>query len=127
MSIHPIEAESYRILAERVDLDAWPPLARHVVARMIHASADLDFAETARCTDAAVRSGIDAVRVGAPLICDSEMVRTGVSGVDAMCFLAAVEAPMDGTTRTAASRMRRRFSSVLVCRSAAVRVRAIER
>src|SRR5699024_4181281 len=28
---HPIEAESYRILAERLDLERWPPIARAVV------------------------------------------------------------------------------------------------
>ena len=39
--VHPIEAESYRILAERVDLDRWPPLSRAVVARVIHAAADV--------------------------------------------------------------------------------------
>ena len=44
MTIHPIEAESYRIMAGQVDLTSWPPLGRDVVARMIHASADLDYA-----------------------------------------------------------------------------------
>src|SRR5262249_10792975 len=39
--VHPIEAESYRILAERVDLSAWPPLSRAVVTRVIHAAADV--------------------------------------------------------------------------------------
>ena len=34
---HPIEVESYRILAERVDLDRWPPASRAVVARVVHA------------------------------------------------------------------------------------------
>src|SRR5437879_9927776 len=44
--IHPIEGESYRILEGRVDLSHLAPLSRAVIARMIHASADLDFAKT---------------------------------------------------------------------------------
>src|SRR5688572_6600698 len=44
--IHPIEAESYRILAERVDLSAFGPAGAAVVARVIHASADLEYAST---------------------------------------------------------------------------------
>lgn len=52
--IHPIEAASYRILAERVDLSAWPPGERDVVARIIHATADLGFAESMRIGASAV-------------------------------------------------------------------------
>ncbi len=45
-AVHPIEAESYRILADRVDLTRWPPVSRAVVARVIHAAADIGYADT---------------------------------------------------------------------------------
>ena len=44
--IHPIETESYRILREIVDLSHLGPLSRAVAERVIHASADLDYAES---------------------------------------------------------------------------------
>ena len=41
--VHPIEAESYRILRSRIDLSALPPLTRAVTERIIHATADFDY------------------------------------------------------------------------------------
>lgn len=99
-TIHPIEAESYRILAERVDLSGFGPLATAVVARVIHASADLEFARTMVVNDAAVEAGIAALAAGAPVIVDVEMVRHGITGAEARCFLPRV-APT-GVTRSAA-------------------------
>jgi precorrin-8X/cobalt-precorrin-8 methylmutase len=103
MTAHPIEVESYRIMAERVDLSSWPLPARAVVARMIHASADLDFATSARLTDGAVGAGVAAVRAGAPVVCDGHMVRVGVTGVDAVCLLDEVPTAPPGSTRAAAA------------------------
>ena len=101
--IHPIEAESYRILAARLDLSSWSPLAREVVARMIHASADLDYAASVRATDAAVQAGIDALRAGAPVVCDAHMVRVGIGDVAAVCLLDDVAVAPPGSTRSAAA------------------------
>jgi precorrin-8X/cobalt-precorrin-8 methylmutase len=103
MGVHPIELESYRILAERVDLSSWPPLSRAVVARMIHASADVDYATTTRCAETAVAAGVDALRTGAPIVCDSHMVRVGIVGAAAVCLLDEVAAAPDGSTRAAAA------------------------
>jgi precorrin-8X/cobalt-precorrin-8 methylmutase len=99
-AIHPIEAESYRIMAQRVDLSGFGPLAAAVVARVIHASADLDFAATMVVDDDAVEAGIAALAAGAPVIVDVEMVRHGITGAGARCFLPDV-APA-GVTRSAA-------------------------
>ena len=99
-SVHPIEVESYRILAERVDLSAFGPLAGAVVARVIHASADLEYAETMVIDDDAVEAGIAALAGGAPIVVDVEMVRHGITGTDGECFLPAT-AP-GATTRSAA-------------------------
>ena len=98
-SVHPIEAESYRILAERVDLSRFGPLAAAVVARVVHASADLEYAETMVVDEAAAEAGLAALRRGAPVLVDVEMVRHGITGVDARCHLPET-AP--GTTRSAA-------------------------
>ena len=99
-SIHPIEAESYRILAGRVDLSRYGPLAVAVVARVIHASADLEYAETMVVEEAAAEAGVAALRRGAPVVVDVEMVRHGITGLEATCHLPG-QAP-EGTTRSAA-------------------------
>ena len=103
MTVHPIEVESYRIMAERVDLSSWTPLARAVVARLIHASADLDYATCAHVTDDDVAAGVDALRTGAPVLCDSHMVRVGITGVEATCLLDEVPVAPAGSTRSAAA------------------------
>jgi precorrin-8X/cobalt-precorrin-8 methylmutase len=85
--MHPIEAESYRILAERVDLDRWPPLARAVVARVIHATADVGYADTLVLDEAACAAGVRALRAGAPVVVDVEMVAVGARRAGAVSLL----------------------------------------
>lgn len=85
--VHPIEAESYRILAERVDLSGHPPRTAAIVARVIHASADVDYAASMVVDEAAADAAVVALAAGAPVIVDVEMLRHGISGVDAHCYL----------------------------------------
>lgn len=106
-AVHPIEAESYRILAERADLSAYGPLGQAVVARVIHASADLDYAATMVVTEEAAEAAIAALRAGAPVVADVEMTRAGLArsgGTTARCYLgdAPPHAP-PGLTRSAAA------------------------
>ncbi len=98
-TVHPIEAESYRILAERADLSAFGPLAAAVVARVIHASADAEYASTMVIDEAAAEAGLAALAGGTPIVVDVEMVRHGITGVDARCFLPI---STTGMTRSAA-------------------------
>lgn len=102
--VHPIEEESYRIMAGRVDLSAWPPGARDVVARMVHATADESFATTALIGDRAVDAAVDALRSGAPVVCDARMVVAGIPSVArAVCLLGDVPEAPPGDTRSAAA------------------------
>lgn len=104
MNVHPIEAESYRILNERVDLSRWQPGARDVVARVIHASADLEYAETMVIGSHAVVHGIEVLRARGPVVTDVEMVRAGITGVETVCYLGEASAqPDEGLTRSAAA------------------------
>ncbi|MDP9006364.1 MAG: precorrin-8X methylmutase [Actinomycetota bacterium] len=99
---HPIETESYRILESRVDLTHLPPLSRAVVARIIHASADLDYAATTVLDEHALGRGVRALRRGAPVVTDVHMVGAGITGVGWECFLTTARAE-DGLTRSAAA------------------------
>lgn len=100
--IHPIETESYRILETRVDLSYLDPGPRAVVERVIHASADPEYARSTVVDVVAVDAGVHALRAGATVLCDVEMVRSGIRGVAAECLLADREsADPDGPTRAA--------------------------
>jgi len=108
VTVHPIEAESYRILAARVDLDRWPPLSRAVVARVVHAAADVGYADTLVLEEASCAAGVDALRAGAPVIADVEMVAVGARRSGAVSYLAegrALAATLDepGLTISAAA------------------------
>lgn len=86
--IHPIEEESYRILASRVDLDRWPTLSRAVVSRVIHAAADVGYADTLVLDETSCAAGVEALRAGAPVIADVEMVAVGARRSGATSYLA---------------------------------------
>jgi len=100
--IHPIEMESYRILETRVDLSEFDLGPRAVVERVIHASADPEYATSTVVDAAAVDAGVQALRAGAPVVCDVEMVRSGIRGVATECCLADnASADPGGPTRAA--------------------------
>jgi precorrin-8X/cobalt-precorrin-8 methylmutase len=106
-AVHPIEAESYRILRARVDLSHLPPLTRAVTERVVHASADLEYADTLVADEAALRAGREALLAGAPVLCDTRMVAGGITRREATVPLldprAAQLASREGITRTAAA------------------------
>ncbi len=112
--IHPIEIESYLIMASRVDLSSWSEPARSVVARMVHATADESFASSALIGSRSVQRAIKAIRSSAPVVCDSRMVVAGVPAlgatntvVCALDLIDGVKAPAEmsasGETRSAAA------------------------
>ncbi len=106
-AVHPIEAESYRILRARVDLSHLPPLTRAVTERVVHASADLEYAETLIADEEALRAGRDALLAGAPVVCDTRMVAGGITRLEASVALLDPRTPQlaasEGITRTAAA------------------------
>ena len=85
--VHPIEAESYRVMRELVDLSRFGPLGRAVAERVIHASADLEYAESLVLDEAALESGFEALRQGVPLVTDVGMVAVGITARETSCFV----------------------------------------
>src|SRR6266480_3770303 len=83
--VHPIEAESYRILRSRIDLSTLPPLTRAVTERIIHATADFDYVTDLVCDEMALAAGVEALRRDAPVIADVGMVASGITGYPVIC------------------------------------------
>jgi precorrin-8X/cobalt-precorrin-8 methylmutase len=104
--IHPIETESYRILRDLVDLSHLEPLSRAVAERVIHASADLEYADSLVLNESVLRGGVEALRRGASIVVDVGMVAAGVTAREALCFVSDLRtrglSERLGVTRSAA-------------------------
>ena len=85
-----------------------------VVMRVIHATADFEYADTMTFSPDAVEKGREAIRRGARIVTDTNMALAGVNkralakwGGEALCFMAdpevAEEAAKRGMTRAAVS------------------------
>lgn len=104
---HPIEVQSYEILRSRIDLSPMPPLWRAVAERVIHASADLDYAVDIVTNEAYLEQGLAALRDGVPVVADVGMVAAGITARESVCLIddpgAARMARAAGITRSAAA------------------------
>ncbi|HEU5426973.1 MAG TPA: precorrin-8X methylmutase [Actinocrinis sp.] len=112
--VHAIEQESYAILRERLAgrypaaAAGWPPLARAVLERVVHASADLEYAEDLVLPQEPVLAqAVAALHSGAPIVADVAMVAAGITRRPALCRItdprAAQIAAQEGITRSAAA------------------------
>ncbi len=101
---HSIEIESYRILRSQVDTAGLPPITRAVTERVIHASADLEYAADLMCEEDALHAGARALATGAPLVVDVRMLAAGITSRRCLVALDLALAPMPepALTRTAA-------------------------
>src|SRR3954468_23823452 len=100
--VHPIESRSYEILRTRVDLSSLPPLTRAVTERVVHASADLDYVDDLVCDEAALAGALRALRSGAPIVADVEMVAAGITPRDVVCRVRQARGGPDRTRSAAA-------------------------
>ncbi len=101
--VHPIEVESYRILADRVDLSPFGETEQKIVGRMIHATADTSFAQSVRIGSQAAAALIKALDTGAPIIVDANMIRAGITRYPTSCYLSRVPVAPTNSTRSAAA------------------------
>src|SRR5205823_4891400 len=108
-----ILAESLALIERELGPQPADPAERAVVRRMIHASADFDYATSVRFGPGAIAAAVAALRRGAPIVADVAMLRAGIRGdlagplgVEAHCGIAdpdsAALAVAEGLTRSAA-------------------------
>ncbi|WP_296045969.1 precorrin-8X methylmutase [uncultured Gemmiger sp.] len=111
-----IERTSMRIITEELaqrGLTILPENAA-VVKRVIHTTADFDYAQNLQFTPGAVAAGAEAMHAGATIITDTNMALAGITkpglaklGGQALCFMAdpavAAAAKQAGTTRAVAA------------------------
>lgn len=109
-----IEARSFEIIGEELGAHGFDSATEQVVKRVIHATADFDFAKTLCFSSHAVERGVEALRCGAHIVADTTMVAAGINkrvlasfGGEVHTFIGdadvAKEARRRGLTRSAVS------------------------
>ncbi|CAM4294563.1 precorrin-8X methylmutase [Nocardia ninae] len=74
-----IYRRSFAMIRAEADLDRFPPAVAQVVVRMIHGCGQVDLAGDVAFSPGVVASARAALRAGAPILCDANMVASGVT------------------------------------------------
>jgi precorrin-8X/cobalt-precorrin-8 methylmutase len=89
-----IEDGSFAIIDSEAGPHQFSPSEWQVVRRVIHATADFEFKDLMRFHPDAVRTGIDALRSGCPVVVDVKMITAGLNedrlkvyGCSTHCFI----------------------------------------
>ena len=109
-----IEKRSFEIIAQELGNRSFPEGTAEVVKRVIHATADFDYAENLKFSTGAAAAAREALQAGATIVTDTNMALAGISkpalgrlGGKAVCFMAdadiAAEARARGVTRAVVS------------------------
>lgn len=108
-----IEKRSMEIIREELGEITLDAEKADIIMRVIHTSADFDYARNLSFSDDAVESALEAIRGGCTFVTDTNMAFMGINGsalqrtgCTKACFMAdadvAVKAAAAGTTRAAA-------------------------
>jgi len=106
-----IEKESFRQIRTLTELDHLSIEAQQVVMRVVHSVGIPSVAAQVKLSDNACNAGIEALKKGAAILCDVEMVKQGITKrmikTEPLCFLNAQGVPelakATGETRTMAA------------------------
>jgi precorrin-8X/cobalt-precorrin-8 methylmutase len=108
-----IYRRSFATIRAEADLSRLPPDVAQIAVRMIHACGQVDLVDDLGYSPGVVAAGRAALRDGAPILCDAEMVASGITrarlpaGNDVVCTLRDPRVPALaaelGTTRSAAA------------------------
>jgi precorrin-8X/cobalt-precorrin-8 methylmutase len=108
-----IYRQSFAMIRASADLSRFSPEEAQVAVRMIHSCGMVDLARDIEFSAGAVLAARDALKTGAPILCDVQMVASGVTrrrlpaDNEVLCLLSDPRVPdlaaAIGNTRTAAS------------------------
>jgi precorrin-8X/cobalt-precorrin-8 methylmutase len=105
-----IEAESFRIIDAEMGPHEFSVIEWPVVRRAVHSTADFELGRSMVFHPRAVEAGVAAIRKGADVVADVQMIQAGISasylaefGGRVLCYMAdldvAAKARTEGTTR----------------------------
>ncbi|MCL6558400.1 MAG: precorrin-8X methylmutase [Firmicutes bacterium] len=89
-----IEKKSFEILSGILGKRTFPPLHEPIIKRVIHTTADFDYADTLNISDGAVERGMEAIKAGCNIVTDTNMAAAGINkkslrrfGGEVVCFM----------------------------------------
>jgi precorrin-8X/cobalt-precorrin-8 methylmutase len=95
MLTNSIIENSFRIIDQEIGAHSLTPVEYAIARRVIHATADFEFARLIKFSPDAIERGIACLRSGVPIITDVGMVKQGIATLVAKTFknplIAAVE------------------------------------
>jgi precorrin-8X/cobalt-precorrin-8 methylmutase len=104
---HPITQASFRIIDQEIGSHTFNLEEYALVRRVIHTTADFEFAQLLRFSNEAIAAGIAAIQAQTPIIVDVSMVRQGIQSLVAktfynpiICGVEQAEVADTGRTRT---------------------------
>lgn len=109
-----IEQRSFEIITELLGDRVLDPENELVIKRVIHTTADFDYADNLTFSEHAVQKGIAALKSGCDIVTDTQMAKAGINktilaslGGEVHCFMSdadvAAEAKERGVTRAIVS------------------------
>ena len=109
-----IEARSFEIITEELGERTFPEKEAPIVKRVIHTTADFEYADSLVFSPGAVDKALEALKNGACIVTDTNMGKSGINkralaslGGEVYCLMAdedvAKKAAASGTTRAVAS------------------------
>lgn len=111
-----IEKKSFEIIEENVDKSNFDSKEWNIIRRVIHTTADFEFANLLKFSPGAIKAGILALQKGCRIYADTRMAEAGINkkalkqlGCEVLCMVddaqAAEMAKHEGITRSMASIM----------------------
>lgn len=109
-----IEQESFAIITKELGERRFQPQLEPVIKRVIHTTADFEYADSLYFSTDVITRAHEAIRQGVTIITDTQMARSGINkkaaakfGCEVVCFMDNEEvarvAKENGTTRAVAS------------------------
>lgn len=89
-----IEKRSFEIISEILGVKQFPPLHESIIKRVIHTTADFDFADNLKISENAVEKAFDAIKSGCNIVTDTKMAAAGINknrfsrfGGNVVCYI----------------------------------------
>ncbi|MBB6214601.1 precorrin-8X/cobalt-precorrin-8 methylmutase [Anaerosolibacter carboniphilus] len=111
---HEIEERSFEIITEELGDKTFPEEIGRIIKRIIHTTADFQYADITVISPTAIQSAKDAIAKGVSIVTDTQMAKSGINkmklkkyGGDVHCFISdedvALRAKEKGITRAMVS------------------------
>ena len=102
-----IEKRSFEIITAELGGRTFPKGQEDIIKRVIHTTADFDYADTMTFSDNAIESALTALKNGAHIVTDTNMAFSGVNkgvlsqlGGEAHCFMADEDVAQEAKKRS---------------------------